>query len=493
MAPIKGLPGLANVLSAHAFTTADLTLTWTPQTLGSDLEGDDWLFDAAAGIETRYYSGGEFTLQLNGEPLIGGSMPQTKLAVRYNDLRDCEDDQISSETAVVVPEDRSSQSSAAVRAVATAFIDDLAGHGLTFVFDSLQHTRESITMRGRTGTFLQAAAGQIDVGAACSCAIGIDDADRTHEWTLFWPEATLPDNGPIRLKVVATTPAAITAPAGRLTATVFDESAPTRGVVLDVAYSARKGEAEGWIELDILPQKEYSFTLQHTGSGRHYRLGSSHAALRLGQSDQRYLPGRSQNWAIEVASGDTVTFELATDAGTGTAPQATTALVTVTDPDTDEIVHGPILLDFESDTVRIVSFQHSGPARRLLVQIDPDGAFRLKRADGEGHLYSHACPSRDGLAIPTLTMTDGGVTPRVQSLDIGQRIFVINRSSATHQLASNPHPFHTNCPPLNQPGPLRPGQSGLSGPFEAPGRCGYHNHLNPFNASFQGEVIVEDP
>ena len=310
---IEGLPEFLSALTVNGFATTDLTIGWTPQTLGDDVEGDDWLFDQTSGVETRYYTGGQMTVQLRGEPLASGPMPTTTLTTSYNVLSDCADDTVTLSTGVLLLANSATTSSAPVQAVAAALVSDLADNGLRLVSDALVSTGPTIGASGRTGAFLEAATGRLEVDAPCSCDIGIHDTDLTHDWTLMWPEAALPTNGALQLKVVAVTPALASATPGpgRITVTIFDDSAPTRGLVLDVPFPTAKGEASAMVALTIQPQTEYRFTVSHSGgSGRYYRLGMSHAALRLGQADQRYLTGRSQDWAVNAGAGETVTLEL---------------------------------------------------------------------------------------------------------------------------------------------------------------------------------------
>ena len=193
----------------------------------------------------------------------------------------------------------------------------------------------------------------------------------------------MPTNGPLLLKLDAVTPApdtdfrrvtptVTTRPPnpGRVTLTVFDDSAPTQGVILDVSFPAETGEASATLELTIQPQKEYRVTVTRSsaeGSGRNYRLGVSHQALRLGQSDQRYLGGTSQNWGIEAGAGETVTLELASDTAADGLAMATSAFVTIVDPATGEVLDGPNTLTFTPGTPQTVTGpEHGGcaPDRR---------------------------------------------------------------------------------------------------------------------------------
>ena len=94
-------------------------------------------------------------------------------------------------------------------------------------------------------------------------------------------------------------------------------------------------------------------------------------------------------------------------------------------------------------------------------------------------------------APPVLTVTDAGVSPTEIRISPGERVQVVNNSSRVHQIQSNPHPIHTDCPPLNEPGRLEPGASGFTDVFTQAGNCGFHDHLDPVNASLQGLIVIE--
>ena len=442
---IDGLDGLTDALATNGFATTDVTLGWSAQSLGADIEGDDWLFDATTGVERRYYTGGLLTLSLGGEPLATAPMARTTLTITYNDLADCTDDTVALATDVVLPENGAATSTELVQAVATALIDDLAGNGFSFTVASLTVTESAATASafsesGRTGVFLEAESGRAEVSVPCSCDVGIHEDDVTHDWTLVWSEDELPTNGPLQLKVVAVTHPdsddasdgdpvedddedADSTP-GRVTLTVFDDSAPTTGVVVDVDYPAAKGEARGTVDLTIQPGNEYRVTVAHSGgTGRDYQLGVSHDGLLLGQADLRYPTGRSQDWGIEAGENETVTLELATDVAVATATtvtsahesltMATSAFVTIIDPVTHEIVSGPTNVELAPGVPQSISVQNVGAARRLVAQVDPDGVFRIRRTDGDGKLYTRPCPARTALASATLSTLQTEVfTPR---------------------------------------------------------------------------------
>ena len=68
----------------------------------------------------------------------------------------------------------------------------------------------------------------------------------------------------------------------------------------------------------------------------------------------------------------------------------------------------------------------------------------------------------------------------------GTKVTWTNSSGSIANVSSDPHPIHTNYPPLNL-GKFDDGGS-VSLVFDKPGTYGYHNHLIP---SQTGKVIVE--
>jgi plastocyanin len=89
----------------------------------------------------------------------------------------------------------------------------------------------------------------------------------------------------------------------------------------------------------------------------------------------------------------------------------------------------------------------------------------------------------------TITITSSGVNPANVTINVGQSISLVNNDSKAHEISSNPHPVHTDCPALNF-GMLNPGQSKTSDALTVARSCGYHDHLDPTNANWQGQVTV---
>ena len=97
-----------------------------------------------------------------------------------------------------------------------------------------------------------------------------------------------------------------------------------------------------------------------------------------------------------------------------------------------------------------------------------------------------------GTVAATITIDANGVaSPRDVTVPAGSRVTMVNNHNRAHEMASDPHPEHSQCPALNQWGLLQPGQSRTSGNLNAPGTCGFHDHLNDTNANLRGVVRVQ--
>ena len=99
------------------------------------------------------------------------------------------------------------------------------------------------------------------------------------------------------------------------------------------------------------------------------------------------------------------------------------------------------------------------------------------------------------VATMTITITSSGVSPRNITVPRGSQVTFINSSSVTHEMDSNPHPAHTDCPEINQVDFLAPaGQTGstkLTGNLNTPKTCGYHDHNRESDTTLQGTILVQ--
>src|SRR5687768_1683063 len=63
----------------------------------------------------------------------------------------------------------------------------------------------------------------------------------------------------------------------------------------------------------------------------------------------------------------------------------------------------------------------------------------------------------------TVTITSAGVNPKTLVVTPGNQVMFVNNDASPHQMSSDPHPDHMDCPELNQVGFLSPGQSRQTG------------------------------
>jgi len=102
-------------------------------------------------------------------------------------------------------------------------------------------------------------------------------------------------------------------------------------------------------------------------------------------------------------------------------------------------------------------------------------------------------PSPDPGALPnttTVIIANNAVAPQNITVPLGSQVTFVNNDSRDHQIASDPHPEHTDCPELNQVGYLTPGQRRQTGNLVVARTCGYHDHINFEIKSLQGTITI---
>jgi hypothetical protein len=97
-------------------------------------------------------------------------------------------------------------------------------------------------------------------------------------------------------------------------------------------------------------------------------------------------------------------------------------------------------------------------------------------------------PSPSG---PTVTITSAGVGPAALDIPVGGRLTIVNHDTVAHDMGSDPHPFHEDCPPLNDIGFLNPGQQRTSGNLVEARVCGMHDHLRPLVRSLWIRLTIK--
>lgn len=91
----------------------------------------------------------------------------------------------------------------------------------------------------------------------------------------------------------------------------------------------------------------------------------------------------------------------------------------------------------------------------------------------------------------TLLILNNAICPQALTVTPGTRVTIINNDTRAHEMASDPHPEHTDCTELNQVGRLEPGQQRDSGNLNTRKRCGFHDHINENNAALRGAITIQ--
>jgi plastocyanin len=100
-------------------------------------------------------------------------------------------------------------------------------------------------------------------------------------------------------------------------------------------------------------------------------------------------------------------------------------------------------------------------------------------------------PGAPAPSSATITITSSGVSPTTVTVSAGGQVTFVNNDSRNHNMLSDPHPEHTDCPELEQVGFLTPGQSRTSGNLNTVRTCGYHDHDDFANTRLWGKIVIQ--
>lgn len=97
-----------------------------------------------------------------------------------------------------------------------------------------------------------------------------------------------------------------------------------------------------------------------------------------------------------------------------------------------------------------------------------------------------------GTVGQTITIGSNGVmSPATVTIRAGESVRFVNNHNRPHQMSSDPHPNHTDCPPINALPTLDPGQSGQTNGLTTTRTCGIHDHLNDQDPGLRGSIIIQ--
>jgi plastocyanin len=90
----------------------------------------------------------------------------------------------------------------------------------------------------------------------------------------------------------------------------------------------------------------------------------------------------------------------------------------------------------------------------------------------------------------TITITAAGASPQQIQIQAGERVLFVNNDDVVHDMSSDNHPSHLECPELNQAGFLSPSQSREIGNLVMARNCVFHDHLDAQNPSLSGNITI---
>jgi plastocyanin len=111
--------------------------------------------------------------------------------------------------------------------------------------------------------------------------------------------------------------------------------------------------------------------------------------------------------------------------------------------------------------------------------------------DGGSTPTSPTTPTTPTTGGTTITITASGASPRSLTVSPGTRVTFVNNDTRPHEMNSDPHPTHGDCPEIDQVGFLAVGQSKQTGNLTTVRTCGFHDHNQPSEANLQGTIRVQ--
>jgi len=123
----------------------------------------------------------------------------------------------------------------------------------------------------------------------------------------------------------------------------------------------------------------------------------------------------------------------------------------------------------------------------VVLAIAVGGVFLLmSKKSGTGPTSPSTASSNASAVAATITYSKSGFSPATVTVKSGDTVAIKNATTEDMQLASNPHPVHTDDTDLNV-GSVAPGQT-KTFTVTKKGSFGYHNHVDP---SDTGKIVIE--
>jgi plastocyanin len=95
-----------------------------------------------------------------------------------------------------------------------------------------------------------------------------------------------------------------------------------------------------------------------------------------------------------------------------------------------------------------------------------------------------------GTSTTTITIANNAVSPKNITVTQGTQVTFTNSDNRTHEMNSDPHPEHTDCPEINAVGFLSVGQSRQTANMNTVRTCGFHDHNQNTVTALQGTITI---
>jgi plastocyanin len=118
------------------------------------------------------------------------------------------------------------------------------------------------------------------------------------------------------------------------------------------------------------------------------------------------------------------------------------------------------------------------------------GAMIVGCGNGSSNASPTPAPTPAPTTTLTITITSNGASPKTLTVAAGSQVTFVNNDSIEHQMYSDPHPEHTDCPELDSVGFLAPGQSRQTENLNIVRTCGFHDHIHFENKSLLGSITI---
>ena len=101
-------------------------------------------------------------------------------------------------------------------------------------------------------------------------------------------------------------------------------------------------------------------------------------------------------------------------------------------------------------------------------------------------------PPTDAVTTNTVTIAGSVATPKNIRVARGTQVTFVNSDNQQHNMTSNPHPEHSDCPEINAVGLMSIGQTKRTDNMVTNRAvCGFHDHDLPDVAGLQGSITIQ--